>query len=240
MRLIHALWEQRNMGVDCIEVIVEQNDTVQDLKRERKYYETEYTVIKVPVKMMDICWYLQLNGYLFIETMTMCHHEVKLPELNRIQKRITDEVKYAAMNEDDKEELFAEIDAGLFQYDRVSMDPYFTRKQANDRYKGWIQEEIQRGTEVYKMEWKGRSVGFFTYKDLGKGIFFPFLGGVYAEYLKSGLGTAMNYCEIKEAVRRKGKKMKSAYSSNNRGAASVHMSLGYILDEQTYVFVGHF
>ena len=239
MKLVHAVWEMRNMGVDCWEVAVGHGDTIGDLDKARETFETEYTVVKVPAGMMEICRYLQSEGYTYMETMIECHHEMKIPEMNSVQKRMVEHLTYAEMDERDRKKLFSEIEAGLFKDDRISLDPYFSQKQASDRYIGWINDETGKGSQIYKAVYKGNDVGFFTYKDLGNGVYFPYIGGLYTEYLQSGLGIALNCCEIKEAIRRQGRRILSSYSTNNRGAAAIHMHMGYTLDEITYVFVKH-
>jgi hypothetical protein len=87
--------------------------------------------------------------------------------------------------------------------------------------------------------YKSEDVGFFTYKDIGNGVYFPFLGGLYKENAKAGIGVTLNLCEIEEAGKRNAKKMLSAYSTNNRGASAIHLQMGYILDEIMCVFVKH-
>jgi hypothetical protein len=239
MKLTHAVWEKRNMDVDCWEVKIQDGDTIEEFLDNAPKFETEYTVIKVPASMVGFGLELQRYGYYYIETAISCHHDLTLPELNRIQKRILNEISYEEMTEDDRKDLFEEIDHGIFTTDRIILDPYFTRKQANDRYKGWINQETENGSQIYKMIYRGSTVGFFTYKDVGNGVYYPYIGGIYQKYLKAGIGFTQNCCEINEAIKRNAKKMLSSYSTNNRGASSIHMSMGYILDEITYVYVKH-
>ncbi|MGN6711800.1 hypothetical protein [Anaerocolumna jejuensis] len=239
MKLTHAVWEKRNMGVDCWEALIQDGDTIEEFLDNAPKFETEYTVIKIPASMIGFGLELQKYGYFYIETAISCHHDLKMPELNKIQKRLLDEMSYEEMTEIDRQELFGEIDKGIFTTDRIILDPYFTRKQANNRYKGWIKQETDNGSQIYKMIYRGSTVGFFTYKDIGKGVYFPYIGGIYESYLKAGVGFAQNCFHIEEAVKRSGKKVLGSYSTNNRGAASIHMSMGYILDETTYVYVKH-
>ena len=239
LKLTHAEWEKRNMGVDCWEVLVEHDDTPEELREKAYIYETEYTVVKVPVGMMDICFHLQSAGYIFMETMTFCHREAELLTLGRIQQRIVDNVTYTEMDLADKKLLFDEIENGLFKDDRVSLDPYFTQKQANNRYIGWITDETNRGGQIYKLVYRNNDIGFFTFKVIDEKVCYPYIAGVYKNYQSFGFGFCMNYFEIKEALARNMRRINSAYSSNNRGASAIHLSMGYILNEQYYVFIKH-
>ena len=101
MKIIHAIWERRNLGVNCYEVTVEAEDTLEMLKEKASEFETEYTIVKVPTSMADISFYLQGAGYTFMEIITSCYHGGKIPKLTRIQQRMVDSVSCEEMNNND-------------------------------------------------------------------------------------------------------------------------------------------
>lgn len=239
MKVINAVWEKRNLGVDCNEITIELADTVESISDLLREAETEYTVVKMPVASVDILLYLQTQGYQFIEAMTSCYHGPESANVNRIQKRLIDSLSYEIMNEDDLNYMFSEIKKGLFKTDRIALDPYFSIQQANNRYIGWIGDELEKGAMCYKLKYKEDAVGFFTFKQVNENTYFPFLGAVYEKYEKSGFGIALNYFEIEEGIRRGAKRIHSAFSTNNRGATGVHLSMGYVLQEQSYVLIKH-
>ena len=239
MKITHAICEQRNLGVNCYEVTVEAGDTPVLLRERALEFESEYTVVKVPAGMMDISLYLQSVGYSFMEVLTSCHHQGMLPRLTRIQQRMIDSVSYNEMSSGDREHLFNEIRCGLFRDDRVSLDPYFTQEQANNRYIGWITDEINFGSQLFKLVYKGQASGFFVLKNQGNGIFIACIGGIYPDYQKYGFGLCMNYFEIHEGIKQDAKRIVTSFSSNNHGASAIHFALGYFLDKQYYVFVKH-
>ena len=239
MKITHAIWEQRNLGIDCYEVEIEIQDTLDMLKKRASDYETEYTVIKVPIGMMEISLYLQSAGYTFMEVMTSCHSKGKLPALSRIQQRMVDSVSYEKMNDGDRERLFDEINGGMFQDDRVSLDPSFTQNQANNRYIGWATDERKGGSHFFKLIYKGETVGFFMLKNQGNDIYLSNLGGIYRGYERFGFGICMNYYTIYEGIKQNAKRIVTAFSSNNRGATAIHFSIGLILDQQFYIFIKH-
>ncbi len=239
MKIIHATWEQRNLGVDCYEVVLEAGDTLDMLKEKAPEYETEYTIVKIPTGMPDISFYLQSEGYTFMEVITSCHHDSQLPVLTRIQQRMIDSVICEKMNDIDREQMFNEIRCGMFRDDRVSLDPYFTQKQANNRYIGWISDEAARDSQLFKLVYKGETAGFFVLKNQGNRNYYVCIGGIYPNFQKFGFGFCMNYYEIYEGIKQNAKRIISSYSTNNRGASAIHLSIGYILDEQYYVFICH-
>lgn len=239
MKLTHATWEKRNIGLDCYEVVIEAGDNADMLRERAPEFETDYTVVKVPVGRVDISFYLQSAGYRFVEVITTCHHDGKLPTLPRVLQRIIDTASYAEMDAADLDEAFAMIRGGMFDTDRVSLDPYFTREQATGRYIGWIQDEIARGSQMFKLVFKGRNAGFFNLRNVGNQTVAAAVGGVYPEFQKAGLGVCLNYFEIVEGVRQGARRIVTSFSSNNRGAAAIHFLLGYGLGDQYYVFIKH-
>ena len=239
MKIINAVWEKRNLGVDCNEIEIEFGDTVEIIKKKSADFETEYTVIKVPIGMVEISNYLQSSGYTFIELMTSCYNKGIIPQLSPLQKRIIESVKCIKMNEEDKKKLFEEVNSGMFIYDRVSLDSKFTEHQANSRYLGWISDDLNLGSKLFKLEYKNQAIGFFSLKHKGKASYVTNLGGLYPSFKKSGFGIVILYHTIKEAIQEGAKKIFTAFSSNNRGAASIHFSLGLVLHKQYYVFVKH-
>ena len=110
--------------------------------------------------MVEISNYLQSSGYTFIELMTLCHNKGILPNLSPIHQR-NNVVKSVEMNDEDKNRLFEEIKSGMFTNDRVSLDAKFTNYQANNRYVGWVLDEIKFGSQFFKLNYKNQVAGFF-------------------------------------------------------------------------------
>lgn len=239
MKVVHATWEQRNLGVDCREITVQPEDSADDMARGLREHETQYTVVRLPVGRMDLLIRAQELGYLVVETMTHCYHTGATFNLNAIQQRIIDRIRWEPMDETGKATMFAEIRQGMFTTDRVSLDPHFSGDLANQRYVFWIQDELARGGRVFKMLYGDRELGFFTLKRQSDDVQFAFLSGTYSAFRTSGFGFACHYCEVVEGVRSGAKRVLSSYSSNNRGAAAVHLSMGHVLHEQCYILVKH-
>jgi hypothetical protein len=239
MKITHAIWEMRNLGVDAYEVEVEVNDTPETLKEKSHLFKSEYTVIKVPATMMDISFYLQSQGYLFIEALTSCYHTGQLPIISSLQKRMIDSISCLEMNSSGYEYMLSEIKGGMFQDDRISIDPNFTEEQSNKRYLGWVSDELDRKSHFYELTYKNNRAGFFILRNQEPGVCLASLGGIYPNYQKYGFGLSLNYYEIYEGIRQEVRKIETSFSSNNRGASSLHLSVGYILKEQYYVFIRH-
>jgi hypothetical protein len=239
MKTVHAVWEQRNLGVDCYEITVELNDTIDSVNEVISKTDGEYLVIKVPTEMSGITMHLQEKGFHFIETFINCVNMAELPKLSNVQKRIADSLVYLEMAQGDFDELFVEIKNNMFENDRVSIDNAFTQEQANNRYVGWIGDEISHGSKVYKMMYKGNVVGFFVLRKIDEKTLVAVLGGIYEKYRSYGFGFCMNYLQITEGIKQNVNRIKTSFSTNNRASSSMHFALNYNLEGQFYVFVNH-
>ena len=52
------------------------------------------------------------------------------------------------------EEMKIEISNGLFDSDRIYIDPFFSKEKAAQRYINWTEDELKRGTEFIKYIYK--------------------------------------------------------------------------------------
>jgi hypothetical protein len=239
MKVLNAHWEKRNLGILCNEILIEDKDEIDEIKDKLGEFETEYTVVKVPTNKVEFLFFLQKEGYFFIELITHCFNKSELPVLTNVQQRLIDSMRCELMDFQDFEYLFSQIKNNLFIEDRISVDKRFTNEQSNNRYLGWLNDELENGVMFYKLIYKDNFIGFFTLQDKGNNIYFASLGGIFSDYQKFGFGFCMNYFEIIEGKKMNAKKIMTSYSSNNRAVSALHLSMGYHLDEQYYVFVKH-
>lgn len=239
MKIIDAVWEKRNLGVNTSEILIESEIDTKGFFDNQTWNDSEYVVVRFPTGLIGFANDLSDNGFRFIETAVACHFDLnKEYNLNSIQKRFFKNCQYELMNDDDLSELHTNLKNILFETDRIALDPYFTLQQANNRYWGWINDEIAGGSKIYKIMYKEKAAGFFGLK--GEPIKpYAFLGGVYKAFQNVGIGSIMNYLEIEAARKCGARELRSAFSTNNHGAFSVHMSMGYILDKVEYIFVKH-
>lgn len=239
MRTVDAIWEKRNLGVDCREFTVEDGDAAGDVMDVLASKATQYMVVKTPVARTDVMFELCRRGYVFIECSIHATYDMREARLSPIERRLADAVEYCPMDVNDLDFLYEKIRGGLFKTDRISLDPYFTQTQSANRYVCWIGDEISRGADCYKMSYKGRPVGFFTIKSLGDGVYYPFLASMYYDREFFGLGFNITYKPICEILRRGGKLLSTYYSSNNYTALDVAAAMGLLFKRFHYVYVKH-
>lgn len=239
MKIIDAVWEKRNLGVSTLEVTIEENDMIDDVVSKLSEIESEYVVVKCPIAKFEYNYELSKMGFTFVETIINVTHNLKNIELDMIQKRINDSVSYEQMNADDIEQLNRELDYGLFYTDRIYLDTFFQKKQAANRYKLWMQDEVKRGSKLYKLIYKNQSIGFFIFKELGDGVAYPFLAGIYKDFQKYSFGSMFIYKPMEEAIKRNCKMISTYVSSNNFNAVNAHVKIGFNVKNMQYVFVKH-
>lgn len=236
LKKTHAIWEKRNLGQECWEFEVELNDSVELVSRELNEVDATYLVVKVPVNMFEVNNCMIKNGFSFVETIIKDHHDLKKVPIDKLQRRIYQSIITSGV--DSMEDIYREIDRGIFLTDRISVDPFFSTDQVAHRYKNWIEQEVENGAIAFQIHLKEKVIGFNVLKKVGS-VYDLFLGGLYKDYLKSGLGMFLMYSAIDKAIELNGKMLKSCVSSNNVGALKVHMQVGFAIDDVKYVFVRH-
>jgi hypothetical protein len=239
VKIVDAVWERRNLGVTCAEITLESKDTEADLRSALTELRARYLVVRAPASRLDLTFCLPSIGFSFIEAIIHVTRRIDGLELSGVQKRLANAVTYAPMQESDLQDLWSEIRKGMYDSDRISLDPYFAKGQAGERYIGWIQDEVARGGDVYKLVFKNQSIGYFTMKDLGDGTYWPFLAGMYESHRSSGLGFNIVYQSIREVAARGGKLVSTYISTNNESAIRLHVNMAFRFEEVTYVFVKH-
>jgi hypothetical protein len=239
LKIIDAIWEKRNLGVTCVEATIEPTDTPTGIKQRLAELAAQYLVVKLPAGRTDAMFCLSELGYTFIEAAIHVSWKVARLELSGIQQRMADSTGHVRMEDADREVLWSELRKGIHDTDRISVDPHFTREQAAERYVGWIQDELARGTDVYKLTHKDQAIGYFTMKHLGDGVYYPFLGGMYESHQSSGLGFLVAYKPMCEVAARGGRSISTYISTNNDRAIRIHVSLGFSFGQVTYVYVKH-
>lgn len=240
MKIIDAFWEKRNLGVDCKEIVISETDAISEVEQVAALVgSVDYLVVKVPVGRFDVNSYLASLGFTFVEASINLRLQMKDAVLSPLQQRLNTVIGYEEMNNADLDQLFLEIDKGLFATDRILLDPVFSSAQAANRYVNWIKDELSRKSQAYKIVYKGDSIGFFTFKMLEDGVYYPFLAGMYSKYSNSGLGFATLRKPTEEVIRREGKMISTYVSSNNNAVIRTHLRLGFTVHEMSYVYIKH-
>lgn len=240
MKITDAFWEKRNLGVSCKEIIIEDKDKTESLRELKQMQNsTEYLVIKAPPNRIDIYAILSTLGFSFIESSINLIIDVKNARLSQIEERINNSISYQEVSESGLGVIYNEIKNGIFNTDRIAVDSFFTAHQASNRYINWIKDEVKKGANVYEMVLGDKNIGFTAFKSTGDRTYYAFLGGLYKDYLSSGLGFIVIRKPIEEAIKRGGGIFDSYVSSNNLSMLNIHINQGFKINQISNVFIWH-
>ncbi len=236
MKVIEAIWENRNLGLSTVELIFDHDDTTDTFNN---WYQSipesvEYLVAKVPVGDMSLCNGLIHNGFEMRELLTEVSVN-QLPKLSRIQQRMMGNIDYREMTLEDYSVLEEHIRTGMFNTDRIALEPSLGVEMSVKRYLGWLGDEKERGAQFYTILYKKEPAGFFVLGRMQGNKVNSILAGIYPSYQRYALGFFMNYIAYIEAFEQGAKSVVTYFSSNNRGASSIHYSIACQLHTQYYV-----
>lgn len=239
MKIVDAYWEQRNLGVTCVELIVDQGDTVESIIAELAGLKAQYQVVKMPVGRYDLMREAEKAGFSFIEGSLQVVHNLQNIKSTGVLQRFNDSIIYEEMSQTDVDRLYSEIRKGIFRTDRIYLDAAFAKEQAAERYIYWLQDELKRGGQLYKLVYKADAIGFFIFQETPDGGSYPFLSGLYESTKTPGLGNILLHKIIKEAARRGLKNISSFISTNNLPVVKVHIAEGFTITNINYVYIKH-
>jgi hypothetical protein len=237
LKIVDAFWEKRNLGASTTEFTVEDNDTVHSINDVLVNCCSEYQVLRLPYHQTYFLFPIQDLGFRFVEDMFALKNDLKPIVINPIVERLYKEISYNSMKKEDIEQLLKEVDRGMFNSDRVFIDPFFDNTLARRRYYNWLKDELERGSLFFKYMYKGKTVGFNALKDKGQGVYDAYLGGLYSEYQKSGLGSAIFVSDIVKDLG--GKCVVTNVSSNNMKQVKNLLQKGFVITSSYHVFVKH-
>ena len=242
MRIVDAIWEKRNLGVDVIEVNCSEKDNVEELKTALKTINVPYSVVKIPSGYNELLIEAQKDGYYFVETdfeLLGDMHRIEMPDY---YKRFEKHIRMEKASDKLLERILHEIFTGaIFETDRIALDPHFSKKIAGKRYYNWTLDMLKENAYMGVMYYKDTPVAFNLSK-LAKGkmdTYDGILGGLLPEAAEKGLGFLVVYGEKEICKLNNGKYCIGRVSSNNMPILRLHLQFGYEIKSMTYVLVKH-
>ncbi len=239
MKVMQAPWDEESLGVRTAEAAAGLDDSAEDvraalLKAEREF---QYIALKIPAARPDLCFAISDLGYTFVEDMVFLEHDLHEIKRTRLEQRFYDSVRISPMQEGDFKALCAEIDAGSFSFDRVSVDPYFPKEASARRFHHWLLDEKRRGALFYRASYKGEMSGFFTLRDEGGGNYVSALGGTFMKFRRTGIGINNQGPEVVRSLG--GKRLSIGVSTNNMAQIRAVCRSGFFPVRATHVFIRH-
>lgn len=237
--VVDAKWEKRNLGVSCYEITIDDSDSIDDIKEYLKIYSAEYMVVRVPVCRTDIMFYLTSKGYTCVESIISLNHNLKMHYFTPTQVKLSENIDFIEMEPEDINYLFSQIKKGMFNTDRIYLDPFFTREKAAKRYIGWLNDELLKGSHLYKITFNAQEIGFSGIRNENKGEYKQFLTGLYENARGHQMGFSIIYQPIKKIKQLNGKLFTTDVSTNNVPSLKVHIQCGCIPSKIQYIYTKH-
>lgn len=242
MKLTDARWDTRNLGVKCAEINFEPEDTIENLSDALEWSSPfDYITAKVPSGMVELSLELQQRGFSYIESLFGVSIDLSKTTVPPFVGRREGLFTCKLADGQSRERVFSEIAKGVFDTDRVALDPAFGIHASAKRYINWIRDEMNRGAFLYHVLYKDEEIAFFTMKEIIPAVeCYPFLTGLYSSWRESGLGTNATVLMAMREARRLGyRRIRTHISSNNLPIVRMHELLGYRIDAIDQVFIRH-
>ncbi len=243
MEVIDAFWEKENLGRTAFEILVSNNDSFENFAEIEKSLirdkAAQYLVVKVAANQQQFLFNLEKLGYHFVE----CAFTLALRKRNYVcpkhVARFDSDVTVKELHGEVLGKVFAEIDRGMFQTDRISVDPNFSQKLAANRYNNWIKNTLLGNGRCFEVYLKGAPLGFFILKELNSKKAQGILTGLYESYATSGFGTLIMK-KLKDTVWELGYQHYVAQVvSNNMNALRSNLIFGSEIESLTHNYVKH-
>lgn len=238
MKIIEATWEKRNFGMDTYEISLNKkdlrnfDDAYQKIKSQN--FKNSYVVIKMPVGNLEALHKLEDDGYRFLETQLSLvdHFEPLDSEASILSNQEDVKTEILPKEKSEWEQIINKITPGMFDTDRVSLDPKLGKEIACKRYKNWCLDLFEKpNTNLYIKKINDVVFGFsIDVVDEKTGVVDALIGGNFEEFKNLGLGSVM----LTEAKNLKANR-KTAVSTNNLPILKLHQHCGRVIYKERYV-----
>lgn len=237
MKVVNAVWEKRNLGVDTYEITFDKKDRIEEIAEEFEHISATYMVVKVPSERSDLGIYVQKKGYYYMEDLILVEHDLHETMRNPLHQRLYDAMSYKKMTEEDIHVLEKEIQDGMFDSDRISQDNLFGKEMSAVRYRNWTRDLLMQGALPYVILYKQEPAGFIILQTRDGICYESVLGGGYQKYRMTGLGIVQKEQEIVKKLG--GKKVVTHVSSNNVSQLKALAMNGYVPANVEHIFIKH-
>ncbi|EFC90822.1 hypothetical protein Dpep_0796 [Dethiosulfovibrio peptidovorans DSM 11002] len=243
MKIIDAVWEKRNLGIETIEIEMGKDDVSDkqnSLARIKDICSDDRLVyIKVPVGNLELVHSLEELGARFLE----CQIKVSL-KLSGYQfpndikgfLQLTG-VKPIEKKQENLLTLQDRITPGMFSTDRVCLDPMWGANGMSlsaIRYKNWISDIFfDENIVPYEFSVSNETVGFGVARKIGDNADL-LLGGVFGDI--NDPIAPLSFMSAPITLFSNLSHLKSNISSNNVSVVKMYCNFGYLLKPIFYVF----
>ena len=238
MLITDAFWEKRNLDIETKEIVLSDSDSLLDIENTLNSLPSkkQYIVVKIPAGKPDFIKLLTKKGFYFIESLFEVSLRIVDFQLPKSLKKFDEMLTYRKLvSDEDFEKLEIEIKKGIFTTDRIALDPNFGIDISALRYVNWLEDEVQKGCEIFEILCKEKPIGFFALKKLSDGKYDNFLAGMYRNDSAAGFGFSILSKPITELQKKQAKFYVTHISSNNLSVMKLYFYFGFSPVNVVYV-----
>lgn len=239
MKIINCFWEEENLKRKTCEIKLDASELLPKLEEFTDLCsDYEYQIVKA--RDRDIRLYKQLSEYGFYLTETQIEvsfDKKGFDKMGHIAKKYIDRITLSYCEDDASvQSTINKITDNLFFTDRIALDPSFNIAIANQRYRNWIKNTIDRNNHhLCKILFGSKEIGF-GYFSVDEGFVNYILGGIYPQYQKLGLGISIPLVPIVYMKSENVEKISTHISTNNLNVIRCYIEAGYNVCDIKYVF----
>ena len=241
IQTIRAIWDEPILKIPTFEIISEEENIKEldiSIKSILNKYQRYYIVVKAPIKCINTYSYLMENKFCFIETQFSIN--VRLREYQQNKSKIIPGYRqlelYKVKDESMLNYIIQEVKKGIFQTDRIALEPNFGIDISNKRYANWIYESFHDSQcDLLIAQNSSQPVGFSLLKSKDRDIY-GLLGGIFNSYKRDGYFPEILHNTFVNYSNNEFKNFKTDISSNNLEVFRIYQELGCKISSVRYVF----
>lgn len=229
MKIVDALWEKRNLGVDVFEIVFDQDDVDFQIDRIREL-KADLVYVKIPYRNLSIVQMLEKSGFEYVENQFCIQKKIRyIDDLLPLYKHNIEDYTYDIITKKvDVHFLCNEVNNGMFDTDRIALESRFGKGVANRRYVNWIQDLSEKKNNIISFvinKNTNEKVGFFI-NDISNNRYAEgVLGGIFNSYKSTGLSHFYIYYALLCAKKLGHKTFRTNISSNNLEVFNIYSAV---------------
>lgn len=201
MKVVNALWEFPNLGLRTVEITLDKGDPLPSMSTTSGF---QHVVVKVPITELATIHALEADGFHLAESQFTVSRATQGRLCDDVTERFAKQVKTSSANDDPaKQAIFAAIRGGLFNSDRIYLDPKLGPELSAKRYENWVSQMMAAPNNVrvhvLRLTKNGIPVGFTSLRAEDEHAAQIVLAGIFSEYHDRGFGAAMIYWSLQIA-----------------------------------------
>lgn len=243
MKIVNAIWEKRNLGMESYEIILSPEDCTQVSKViaeiRRQNFSDTYVVIKIPVGHLELLHKLECEGFNFLETQFFITKKISgsiIPQIaERMSKMFT--IEYLGKEKNAWKNVISKISDNLFTTDRVFLDPLIPKGTSAIRYKNWMRDLFDDPNAWLAIIKKNDEPCMFNLciNNSETSSVNYVLAGVFENYKNSGMGIVLPIPTLQYAKDYKYEIVETSISSNNLSILRLYEYYGFETQTANYV-----